>query len=100
MSKKIIQLLKTTYGLLAFALLSGAAYFVIILRFILSHTSVVGGLLGFFFFPAITCGAALVLVKLIKQLFESGRDNSAAALFYLHAVLIIIAIVSGISMTV
>ena len=53
MKNKIIQLLQSTAGMLIFALLSGCAYYIVVLKFILSHTSVGGGLLGFFFLPAI-----------------------------------------------
>ena len=49
MKNKIIQLLQSTAGMLIFALLSGCAYYIVVLKFILSHTSVGGGLLGFFF---------------------------------------------------
>ena len=44
MKNKIIQLLQSTAGMLIFALLSGCAYYIVVLKFILSHTSVGGGL--------------------------------------------------------
>ena len=97
MNNKILQLLQNTWGLLIFALLSGCAYYAVILKFILSHTDVGGGLLGFFFFPLIICGAALVLIKIIKQRIENGRENGAVALFWLHVVFILIAIVFAVS---
>ena len=62
MKNKIIQLLQSTAGMLIFALLIGCAYYIVVLKFILSHTSVGGGLLDFFS-PAIIFGAALVLIK-------------------------------------
>lgn len=98
MKNGIIKLLKNTLGLLIFALLSGGAYYIVILKFILSHTDKGGGMLGFFFFPAIVCGAALILIKLIKQFFENERENSAVALFLLHVLFIMISIVFLISM--
>lgn len=98
MKNKVMQLLKNTWGLLIFALLSGCAYYVVILKFVLSHTERGGGMLGFFFLPAIVCGAALILIKLIKQFFENGRDGSAVALFWLHVMFILISIVFAISM--
>lgn len=97
MNKKILNLLKNTWARLIFALLSGAAYYVIVLKFILSHTSSGGGLLGFFFLPAIVCGAALVLIKVIRQCIEDGRESAAAAVFWLHVVFMIIATVSAIA---
>lgn len=97
MNNKIIRLLNNAWARLIFALLSGAAYYVIVLKFILSHTSSGGGLLGFFFLPAIVCGAALVLIKVIRQCIEDGREGSAVTVFWLHIVFMIIAAVSAIA---
>ena len=93
MKNKIIQLLQSTAGMLIFALLSGCAYYIVVLKFILSHTSVGGGLLGFFFLPAIIFGAALVLIKIIKQCMENGNYNAVNLIFRLHIVFIIISAV-------
>ena len=95
MKNKIIQLLQSTAGMLIFALLSGCAYYIVVLKFILSHTSVGGGLLGFFFLPAIIFGAALVL---IKQCMENGNYNAVNLIFWLHIVFIIISAVFLVSM--
>ena len=89
MKNKVIGLLKNTWGLLIFALIAGCAYYAVVLKFILSHTNNGGGLLGFFFAPLIICGAALVLVKVIKQCFENGSDNKAAIIFWAHVIFII-----------
>lgn len=97
MNNKIIRLLNNAWARLVFALLSGTAYYIIVLKFILSHTSVGGGLLGFFFLPAIVCGAALVLIKVIRQCIEDGREGSAVTVFWLHVVFMIIAAVSAIA---
>lgn len=98
MKNKILQLMQSTKGLLVFTLLSGCAYFITVLKFILSHTNAGGGLLGFFFFPAIVCGAALVLIKVIKQCFENGNENAVINIFLIHVVFILISIVFLISM--
>ena len=98
MKNKIIQLLQSTAGMLIFALLSGCAYYIVVLKFILSHTSVGGGLLGFFFLPAIIFGAALVLIKIIKQCMENGNCNAVNLIFWLHIVFIIISAVFLVSM--
>ena len=98
MKNKIIQLLQSTAGMLIFALLSGCAYYIVVLKFILSHTSVGGGLLGFFFLPAIIFGAALVLIKIIKQCMENGNYNAVNLIFWLHIVFIIISAVFLVSM--
>lgn len=86
--------------MLIFSLLSGMAYYVVILKFILSHTSVGGGLLGFFFFPAIVFGAGLVLIKLIKQCLENGNNGAVSIIFWLHVIFWAIAIVFVASMLV
>lgn len=98
MKNKILQLMQSTKGLLVFTLLSGCAYFITVLKFILSHTNAGGGLLGFFFFPAIVCGAALVLIKVIKQCFENGNENAVVNIFWIHVGFILISIVFLISM--
>lgn len=91
--KGIGKIIDTKYGGLIFSLLAGCGYFIIIFDFILKSTAKGGGLLGFFFFPAIICGAALVLLKLIKRLQEEEQYNKINALIYLHIVLIIISLV-------
>lgn len=92
MKNIILKLLQNTWGILIFALLSGLAYYVAVLRFILSHTSAGGGLLGFFFLPAIVFGAALVLIKLIRQCLENEREGAAVTVFILHCVFMIAAV--------
>ncbi len=98
MNKQVINLLKNTWGLLIFALISGLAYYAIVQSFIFKFTKTGGGLLGFFFFPAIVCGAALIIVKLVKQNFEAERENAALMLFWLHIALILVSIVFAVAM--
>ena len=93
MNKKILVWLQKTAFQLIFALLSGGAYFVLALKFILSHTKAGGGLMAMFLAPLIVCGAALVLIKLIKQCRENGNDSAIAGLFWIHVILIIISVV-------
>ncbi len=97
MKNSITKLLKNTWGLLIFALLSGCAYYAVILKFILSNTKLGGGLLGLFLLPLIICGAALVLIKLIKQCFENGREGSAVFIFWIHILFMIIGAVFAVS---
>ena len=80
------------YAGLVFSLLSGAAYFIIILGFILKHTAS-GGLLAFFFAPAIIAGAALIIIKTVNRLREEERYKSINAFLLLHIILIAISIV-------
>lgn len=92
MNKKILDILNTTAGQLVFALLAGLGYFLVISGFLVENS---GGsmLLAFFFAPAIICGAALVIVKLIKQARENENESAILKLFWVHLVLIIIGII-------
>ncbi len=92
MNKNILKLLKSTVGRLVFALLSGGAYYIIALKFILSHTSVGGGLLGFFFLPAIVCGMGLVIIKILRSQEEQENTGAMLTVFWTHTLLIIISI--------
>jgi heme/copper-type cytochrome/quinol oxidase subunit 1 len=91
MNKKILDLLGRTVPLLVFALLSGCAYFAILYEVLIRELTNGGGLIMFFFCPAIICGAALVLIKLIKQNREAEKEKNITMLFWLHIVLMIIA---------
>lgn len=91
MKNFVIRLLQNTWGLLIFALLSGCAYFAVIVRFIISNTEEGGALLSFFLLPLIVCGAALVLCKTIKKCFEDESYGKAAAIFWAHIAFMIIA---------
>ena len=98
MKNGILKLMRSTAGLLTFALICGAAYFIVILNFIKKFTEVGGGMLGFFFFPTIICGAALVLIKIIKQCLENGREGAVLSLFWLHVIFILMSVVFLIAM--
>lgn len=87
------KIFNTKYGGLVFSLVSGLAYFIIVLDFILHYTKNGGVLLGFFFFPAIICGMALVLMKSVKRLKEEERYSKINLLVYLHIVLVILSAV-------
>lgn len=91
---KMKKFLETKYGGLIFSLLSGLAYFCLVLTFILETTGNKGILLGIFFFPAIVCGMGLVLLKGIKQWQEQENYSKITAVVILHVVLFIISIVS------
>ena len=98
MKNLVLNILKNTWGLLIFSLLSGFAYFAVIYKFILQHTAVGGQLLALFLLPLVVCGAALVLVKVIKQCLSGGRDGAAVTVFVLHLLFIIIAAVTAAAM--
>lgn len=92
------KLFEKKYGGLVFALLSGAAYFIIVLGFILNNTTESGGLLGFFFAPAIICGAGLVLLKTVNHLKETEEYGKINVLCWAHVVLFIMSIIFLIEM--
>lgn len=87
------KILETRYGTLIFSLLAGCAYFGVIMNFILENAGKKGILLGFFFFPAIICGAALMLFKSIKRLQEEENYSKITVIFVCHVILAVIAAV-------
>ncbi|MDD6484163.1 MAG: hypothetical protein PUF72_06260 [Clostridiales bacterium] len=93
MRKKILDILNTTARQLAFALISGLGYFMIIFRFILAYTERGGALLAFFFAAAIICGAALIIIKAMKSCREQENESGILKLFYLHIAVIIVGII-------
>lgn len=90
---KIAKMLEKRSTLLIFCLLCGVAYFLIALRFILNYTSAGGGLLAFFFFPAIICGMALVLFKVFAKWQEEQKTKSIGALAAAHILLFLVSVV-------
>lgn len=91
--KGIARLFNTKYGGLIFSLFCGGAYYIIILDFLIRYTQNGGGLLGFFFFPAIICGGALVLFKTAKRLTDAEQYAKLNALIYIHLLLIAVSLV-------
>lgn len=100
MKNLILKILRNTWGLLIFSLVSGLAYFSVVYGFVLRHTEVGGQLLGMFLLPLVVCGAALVLVKLIKQCILDGREGTAVTIFLLHVFFIIITAITVAAMIV
>lgn len=90
---RIVKFLCTRTGELIFALGSGAAYFLIVLQFIRRYSPNGSLLLGFFFCPAIICGMALVLIKVLRGWREEALYGRMTALFFAHFLLFIISLV-------
>lgn len=88
--KKIIE---SKYGLLIFSLLSGLAYFILIMQLI-SETKY-SYLLGIFFFPTVICGAALCIIKSVRAFIENEEFDKAKKLLILHVFVIIFALIYG-----
>ncbi len=84
--------------ILIHALLAGAAYFVVVLRFILDFTAIAssGTFLGFLFAPAIICGSAVMLIKQMRIWRDNENFKGIAVLTLCNAAVFIIAVVLGI----
>jgi putative effector of murein hydrolase LrgA (UPF0299 family) len=100
MNKLSQWITKSRGSLLSFCLLAGLAYFSVVMKFIQTFTSVAqaGMLLGFFFFPAVICGMALLLFKLITQWMEEDKTKNINFLFIAHILLFVIAAVFAVDM--
>lgn len=97
MKKKIVEFLGRTVPQLVFALLAGCAYFMILLPVITIYSKG-SSFLAFQFSPLIICGAALVIIKLMKQARENENYNAIFVLFVIHVLLFVMSIVFTISM--
>ncbi len=85
------KLLRSRYGLFIFSLISGFAYFILIMLMISKIRYFY--LLGVFSFPAITCGAALIIIKNVRALEQVGQFDKIRRLLKLHTILIIFTVV-------
>ena len=86
------KIFDTKYGGLVFSLLSGIAYFIIILGFILKNTPQ-GGLLAFFFAPAIIAGMALIIIKTVNHLRDAQKFGNVNIFLLLHIVLMALSVI-------
>lgn len=92
MNKAILKFINTTAGQLVFALLSGCGYFAIILKFIIDMSNG-SAFLALSFSPIIICGAALVIVKLLKQHREAENDGAMLRIVWLHIMVMAVGVV-------
>ena len=92
MNKKILNILNTTAGQLIFALLSGLGYFMIMGGWIMDFSNG-QWLMLLYLAPIIICGAALVIVKLMKSARENENKGTILKIFWLHVAVILIGIV-------
>ena len=86
------RLFEKRAGELVFSLLGGLSYFFIIWHFIARFTYRAGGLLAFFFAPAIICGGAYILIQTIRNWREREWFGKLNALIIIHALIFLIAI--------
>ncbi len=91
MNDKILSFLNTTGGQLGFALLSGFGYLALISEFVIEASRGMW-LILLYIAPIVVCGAALVIVKLMKQARENENNASILKLFWMHIVVIALGI--------
>ena len=91
-------MLRRPYHLLVWALVCGLAYLSLAARFILEWTERGGGIIVLFFFPAIVCGAALIIIKGIKKADENGNERAMLSVFYFHLLVILMGIIFALAM--
>ncbi len=84
------KFLKSKYGLFIFSLISGIAYFILIMMLISQMNY--SYLLGIFFFPAVVCGIALCLYKSIRNLEEHEELGKISSLMILHLIVVVLSI--------
>lgn len=89
---KLLSFFSKKYTALGFSIVCGIAYLIIITSFVLDFTNASGGLLIFFFFPAIICGSALLIFKAIKTYIEYETTRQLSMLFWSHIIVILLAI--------
>ena len=88
--KEMKKILESKYGLFIFSLISGFAYFALIMM-LLAQVKY-SYLLGLFFLPAVVCGCALCLYKTIKSMEESGEVSKIKSLIIIHYFVILLAL--------
>ena len=96
---KLLSFFQKKHTALTFSLLCGLAYLVIVLSFITRNTSG-GGLIVFLFFPAIVCGAALLVFKSIKTYIECQSIRPLRVLFCGHIIVMLLALLLAAEMVI
>ena len=91
--KSIVEILDKKYGKLLFGLFCGVAYFGIIYSFIMSATHTGGGLLVFFFAPAIICLPAVYVIKYCNNMLEADERAKLSVFMWSHAILFVVSVV-------
>ncbi len=88
---KLLSFFEKKHTALTFSLMCGLAYLVIILSFITRNTSA-GGLIVFFFSPAIVCGSALLIFKSTRTFIQYKSTKSLGTLFFGHIIVMLLAL--------
>ena len=96
MNKKILNLINTTAGQLIFVLLSGLGYFMLISGWVIDFSKG-SWLMLLYIAPLVICGAAIVIIKLIKQAREAENEKTILKIFWLHTVVFLLGIIFAIA---
>lgn len=91
MTEFILKMLNSRYSQLAFGIVFGIAYYVIILDFILKNTKQAGGLLGLYIMPAAVCGIALIFIKMIRRWRENEQNGNIVLFTVINIIISVIA---------
>jgi len=83
---------KYKYMPFIFSLLCGIAYFLFIYQMIAPING--AGLISFFFCPAVVCGVALCILKLINRTIEEENKKTLNFIVIMHIIVIITAALS------
>lgn len=86
---------KYTYTPFIFSLLCGIAYFMIIFQMLSPING--SGLISFFFCPAIVCGVALFILKLLNRAIENEDKKTVSFVVIMHIIVIITATLSTVA---
>lgn len=97
LNDRILKLINTTWGQLGYALLAGLGYFALVAGVILDLSRGMW-LILMYVAPLIVCGAALVIIKLIKQARENENDGAILRIFWVHIAVIALGIVFAVSL--
>lgn len=97
MNNKIIKILTNPTAQLVFSLFSGSAYFIVFCVLVWEYT-INAALILFYLAPLIVCGGALIIIKLIKRGIENENHKIVLRIFWLHTVLILMAVIFAASM--
>lgn len=86
---------KHTYAAFIFSLLCGIAYFMFIYEMLSPIRG--AGLISFFFCPAVVCGVALFILKLLNRAIENENKKTVSFIVIMHIIVIITATLSAVA---
>lgn len=84
-NQSILDMLQKPIPRLIYALICGVAYFIIIMQFVSAYTQQ-GSLMGLFIAPAVICGGAFIVIKILRNTYENREENEALKAPYIFMV--------------